>query len=266
MLKTRLDDPSNQVRFSTAAALAEMDERAGVDFLFDAMRDPDPILRTNAVKFLSGVQKNTGTVQAQLIALSSREASREQAAQIPDRRVLGAAEALQAATGDNDAQVRANAVIALGHIGLPESRMPLEALLSDPIHCSALCRMGTSPTNSTEKDRANMGFKTHIIRLSVTLLLASNLISEAAETPETISYGRFSALIFPATDAVMQSSSYPLMTNTLQPTAATTVPTHASGKYALRVVLPLRPAWNATFKPIATIRNEPCLESRFVVT
>ncbi len=31
-----------------------------------------------------------------------------------------------------------------------------------------------------------MGFKTHIIRLSVTLLLASNLVSEAAETPETI--------------------------------------------------------------------------------
>ena len=31
-----------------------------------------------------------------------------------------------------------------------------------------------------------MGFKTHIIRLSFTLLLASNLASEAAETPETI--------------------------------------------------------------------------------
>ena len=46
--------------------------------------------------------------------------------------MLGAVEALQAATGDDDAQVRANAVIALGHIGLPESRMPLEALLSDP--------------------------------------------------------------------------------------------------------------------------------------
>ena len=134
-LAQRLDDPSNQVRFSTAAALAEMDEQAGVDFLFDAMRDPDPILRTNAVKFLSGVQKSTGTVQAQLIsALSSREAlARAGAAQVLGQaRVLAAVEALQAATGDGNAQVRVNAVIALGHIGLPESRMPLEALLSDP--------------------------------------------------------------------------------------------------------------------------------------
>ena len=130
-----LDDPSNQVRFSTAAALAQMNEQAGVDFLFDAMRDPDPILRTNAVKFLSGVQKSTGTVQAQLIsALSSQEAlARAGAAQVLGQaRVIAAVEALQAATGDDDSQVRANAVIALGHIGLPESRMPLEALLSDP--------------------------------------------------------------------------------------------------------------------------------------
>ena len=134
-LAQRLDDPSNQVRFSTAAALAQMNEQAGVDFLFDAMRDPDPILRTNAVKFLSGVQKSTGTVQAQLIsALSSQEAlARAGAAQVLGQaRVIAAVEALQAATGDDDSQVRANAVIALGHIGLPESRMPLEALLSDP--------------------------------------------------------------------------------------------------------------------------------------
>ena len=154
-LVQRLDDPSNQVRFSTAAALAEMDERAGVDFLFDAMRDPDPILRTNAVKFLSGVQKNTGTVQAQLIsALSSREAlARAGAAQILGQaRVLGAVEALQAATGDNDAQVRANAVIALGHIGLPESRMPLEALLSDPDSTVAYyAEWALLQLNSTEK-------------------------------------------------------------------------------------------------------------------
>ena len=154
-LVQRLDDPSNQVRFSTAAALAEMDEQAGVDFLFDAMRDPDPILRTNAVKFLSGVQKNTGTVQAQLIsALSSREAlARAGAAQILGQaRVLGAVEALQAATGDDDAQVRANAVIALGHIGLPESRMPLEALLSDPDSTVAYyAEWALLQLNSTEK-------------------------------------------------------------------------------------------------------------------
>ena len=64
-----------------------MDEQAGVDFLFDAMRDPDPILRTNAVKFLSGVQKSTGTVQAQLIsALSGQESlARAGAAQVLER-------------------------------------------------------------------------------------------------------------------------------------------------------------------------------------
>ena len=154
-LAQRLDDPSNQVRFSTAAALAEMDEQAGVDFLFDAMRDPDPILRTNAVKFLSGVQKSTGTVQAQLIsALSSREAlARAGAAQVLGQaRVLAAVEALQAATGDDDAQVRANAVIALGHIGLPESRMPLEALLSDPDSTVAYyAEWALRQLNSTEK-------------------------------------------------------------------------------------------------------------------
>ena len=154
-LVLRLDDPSNQVRFSTAAALAEMDEQAGVDFLFDAMRDPDPILRTNAVKFLSGVQKNTGTVQAQLIsALSSREAlARAGAAQVLGQaRVLAAVEALQAATEDDDAQVRANAVIALGHIGLTESRMPLEALLSDPDSTVAYyAEWALRQLNSTEK-------------------------------------------------------------------------------------------------------------------
>ena len=67
-----------------------------------------------------------------------------------------------------------------------------------------------------------MGFKTHIIRLSVTLLLASNLVSEAAETPETILIRQTLSADFPATDAVMQSLSYPLMTNTLQHIAATT--------------------------------------------
>ena len=132
-----------------------MDEQAGVDFLFDAMRDPDPILRTNAVKFLSGVQKSTGTVQAQLIsALSSREAlARAGAAQVLGQaRVLAAVEALQTATGDDDAQVRANAVIALGHIGLPESRMPLEALLSDPDSTVAYyAEWALRQLNSTEK-------------------------------------------------------------------------------------------------------------------
>ncbi|MEC8645571.1 MAG: HEAT repeat domain-containing protein [Candidatus Latescibacterota bacterium] len=150
-----LDDPSNQVRFSTAAALAEMGEQAGVDFLFDSMRDPDPILRTNAVKFLTGVQKSTGTVQAQLIkALASQEAlARAGAAQVLGQaRVLDAVAALQTATGDSDAQVRANAVIALGHIGLPESRMPLEALLEDPDSTVAYyAEWALRQLNSTER-------------------------------------------------------------------------------------------------------------------
>lgn len=154
-LVERLSDPSNQVRFSTAAALAGMNERAGVDFLFAAMRDPDPILRTNAVKFLSDVQKGTGTVQAQLIsALTSQEAlARAGAAQVLGQaRVSAAVEALQAATEDDDAQVRANAVIALGHIGQPESRAPLEALLSDPDSTVAYyAEWALRQLNSTER-------------------------------------------------------------------------------------------------------------------
>ena len=132
-----------------------MGEQAGVDFLFDSMRDPDPILRTNAVKFLSGVQKSTGTVQAQLIsALASQEAlARAGAAQVLGQaRVLDAVAALQTATGDSDAQVRANAVIALGHIGLPESRMPLEALLKDPDSTVAYyAEWALRQLNSTER-------------------------------------------------------------------------------------------------------------------
>ena len=134
-LVERLSDPSNQVRFSTAAALAGMDQAAGIDFLFSAMRDADPILRTNAVKFLADVQKDTGTVEAQLIeALSNSEPlTRAGAAQVLGQaRVAAAVSALSQATADAEAQVRANAVIALGHIGHTESRSPIEALLSDP--------------------------------------------------------------------------------------------------------------------------------------
>ncbi len=153
-LVERLSDPSNQVRFSTAAALAGMDESAGIDFLFTAMRDADPILRTNAVKFLADVQSSTGTVEAQLIsALSSQEAlSRAGAAQILGQaRVVGAVDALQQAIGDDDAQVRANAVIALGHIGQPESRGSLEALLSDADATVAYyAEWALSQLNSTE--------------------------------------------------------------------------------------------------------------------
>ena len=125
-----LDDPSNQVRFSTAAALAEMGEQAGVDFLFDSMRDPDPILRTNAVKFLSGVQKSTGTVQAQLSALAS-QASRERCG-AGAQAGAGARRRCRATNGyRGQRRTGSYQCDSLGSHGLPESRM-LEALLEDP--------------------------------------------------------------------------------------------------------------------------------------
>ncbi len=133
-LNAKLADASNQVRFSTAAALASMGQKTGIDFLFDAIRDPDPILRTNAVKFLTEVQKSSGAVESQLLAaLKSGDAlARAGAAQVLGQaRVKSAAAALEQATTDADAEVRTNAAIALGHIGQSTSRPQLEALLRD---------------------------------------------------------------------------------------------------------------------------------------
>ena len=62
-----LEDASNQVKFSAAASLASMGSKKGIDFLFEAMRNKDPILRSNAVKFLAEVQESGETVQEQLI-------------------------------------------------------------------------------------------------------------------------------------------------------------------------------------------------------
>lgn len=133
-LNAKLADASNQVRFSAAAALASMEQKTGIDFLFDAIRDPDPILRTNAVKFLAEVQKASGAVESQLItALKSEDPLlRAGAAQVLGQaKVVAAKAALEQATTDANAEVRANAAIALGHIGQDTSRSKLEALLRD---------------------------------------------------------------------------------------------------------------------------------------
>ena len=50
-LQNRLADPSNQVRFSAAAALASMGQEGGINFLFAAMRDVDPILAPMPLSF-----------------------------------------------------------------------------------------------------------------------------------------------------------------------------------------------------------------------
>lgn len=129
-----LADPSNQVRFSTAAALATMGRSQGIDFLFAALRDTDSILRANAVKFLTRVQQQSGAVEGQLIAALNAEdpLARAGAAQVLGQaHVQSAASALLAATNDEIAAVRANAAIALGQIGDLQSRAQLEKLRRD---------------------------------------------------------------------------------------------------------------------------------------
>ena len=129
-----LEDPSNQVRFSTAAALATMERSEGIEFLFEALRNTDSILRANAVKFLTNVQQQSGAVEAQLIAALRAEdpLARAGAAQVLGQaRVQSALSALLAATMDEVADVRANAAIALGHIGGDQSRAQLEKLRHD---------------------------------------------------------------------------------------------------------------------------------------
>ena len=133
-LENLLEDPSNQVRFSAAAALASMGQAKGIDFLFQALRNTDSILRANAVKFLADVQRQSGSVEAQLVtALDAQDPlARAGAAQVLGQAgVQTALEALIKATADEVAEVRANAVIALGRIGADQSRARLESLLED---------------------------------------------------------------------------------------------------------------------------------------
>ena len=133
-LANLLADASNQVRFSAAAALAEMGQAQGIDFLFDALRNTDSILRANAVKFLVNVQAQSGSVEDQLVAAldATDPLARAGAAQVLGQAaVTSALSALIAVTSDEVAEVRANAVIALGRIGSTQSRERLEQLLND---------------------------------------------------------------------------------------------------------------------------------------
>jgi len=133
-LERLLADPSNLVRFNAAASLAEMDQAAGIEFLFAALQHQDPILRVNAVKFLTEVQRSSGSVQGQLIAaLSDSQAlARSGAAQVLGlARVRDASQALIGLLGDADAEVRWNALIALGCIRAPEARAQIESRLHD---------------------------------------------------------------------------------------------------------------------------------------
>jgi HEAT repeat protein len=133
-LANLLTDPSNQVRFSAAAALATLDQAQGIDFLFQALRNTDSILRANAVKFLAEVQSQSGSVESQLISALSAEAplARAGAAQVLGQaRVQTAIASLIEATTDKTADVRVNAIIALGQIGTGQSRARLESLRTD---------------------------------------------------------------------------------------------------------------------------------------
>ena len=133
-LANLLADASNQVRFSAAAALAEMGQPKGIDFLFEALRNTDSILRANAVKFLVDVQAQAGSVEDQLVAAldAADPLARAGAAQVLGQAaVTSALAALIAASADEVPEVRANAAIALGRIGGAEGRERLEQLLDD---------------------------------------------------------------------------------------------------------------------------------------
>ena len=111
-----------------------MGRSEGIEFLFEALRNTDSILRANAVKFLINVQRQSGAVESQLIAALNAEdpLARAGAAQVLGQaRVQSALSALLAATMDEVADVRANAAIALGLIGGDQSRVQLEKLRRD---------------------------------------------------------------------------------------------------------------------------------------
>ena len=129
-----LEDPNNLVRFNAAAALATMDDSQGIVFLFAALQNEDPILRANAVKFLTQVQRSSGAVEGQLLdALGGdNPLSRSGAAQVlGEARVVDAVQALLTATADAVAEVRCSAIIALGQIGPDDIRDRLQALCED---------------------------------------------------------------------------------------------------------------------------------------
>ena len=135
LLVERLGDPSNQVRFNAATSLSEMGISEGIEFLFDALESVDPILRANAVKFLVEVQRNSDVVEERLLATLSHEnalARSGSAEVLGQAKVESAIEALLGTTRDADANVRCNAIIALGVIHSASSRSRLTELLDDP--------------------------------------------------------------------------------------------------------------------------------------
>lgn len=133
-LEAKLQDSSNLVCFNAAASLAEMGQDSGIGFLFDALENEDPILRVNAVKFLTEVQRSTGAVESRLItALSDDDPlARAGAAQVLGQaRVKTAVAALEKTVRDKEATVRWNAIISLGRIASDTSRALLEELSHD---------------------------------------------------------------------------------------------------------------------------------------
>jgi HEAT repeat protein len=133
-LLNRLEDESNQVKFTSAASLASIGSKKGIDFLFEAMRNEDPILRSNAVKFLADVQNSGKTVQEKLINSMNDTDSRLRAgaAQVLGlARVIEAVTALELATKDQASTVRVNSIIALGHIGHIGSQSHIKASTKD---------------------------------------------------------------------------------------------------------------------------------------
>lgn len=133
-LEEKLTDISNIVRFNAAASLAEMDHDSGITFLFNALKNEDPILRVNAVKFLTAVQRSTGAVEDRLITVLTDDdpLTRAGAAQVLGQaHVKKAVAALESSTQDQISTVRWNAIIALGHIGAETSRLLLSELSQD---------------------------------------------------------------------------------------------------------------------------------------
>ena len=129
-----LEDDSNQVRFNAATSLAEMSQPEGITFLFSALEDQDPILRANAVKFLAEVQKSSAAVEKELLEALGHDnpLARSGAAQVLGQaHVEMALQELLKATNDDIAEVRWNAIIALGTIRSPASRARLQELLED---------------------------------------------------------------------------------------------------------------------------------------
>lgn len=133
-LRERLNDKSTLVRFNASSALSQLGDLTGTDFLFEAMGSDDPVLRVNAIKSLVEVQTSSGAAESRLIAsLGSDDPSlRAGAAQVFGQVVVDSAlEALLKATADKVPEVRWSAIIALGRMGAPESREPLEKLAKD---------------------------------------------------------------------------------------------------------------------------------------